>query len=186
MIDRCILQIALLLCFSTAALSVNYNLLRYQQRSSNLACKNLLRQMPGIPQYCLEDRMDFDVPEEIKQPQQFQKEDAVLVIYEMLQQIFGIFRRDFSSTGWNKAIIQDLLVEIDVQIDHVETILAEIMKEKNFTRGDMTILHLKMYYLKIVQYLKSKEYSGCAWTVVQAEILRNFSFLNSLTECLQD
>ncbi|XP_022429154.1 interferon beta [Delphinapterus leucas] len=185
MTHRCILQIALLLCFSTTALSTSYRLLQFQQRSSNLACQKLLQQLPGMPQHCLEDRMDFKVPEEIKQPQQFQKEDAVLVIYEMLQQIFGILRRNFSSTGWTKTITENLLVEVYGQMDRLENILEEIMEKENFTRG-VNILHLKKYYLQIVQYLKSKEYSNCAWTVVRVEILRNFSFLNRLTDYLHN
>ena len=186
MANKCILQIALLMSFSTTALSMSYDVLRYQQRSSNLACQKLLEQLPGTPQYCLEDRMNFEVPEEIMQPPQFQKEDAVLIIHEMLQQIFGILRRNFSSTGWNETVIKTILVELDGQMDDLETILEEIMEEENFPRGDMTILHLKKYYLSILQYLKSKEYRSCAWTVVQVEILRNFSFLNRLTDYLRN
>ncbi|XP_059957835.1 interferon beta [Mesoplodon densirostris] len=190
MTHRCILQIALLLCFSTTALSTSYRLLQFQQRSSSLACQKLLLQLlqlPGMPQHCLEERMDFKVPDEIKQPQQFQKEDAVLVIYEMLQQIFCILRRNFSSTGWTETISEkNLLAEVSRQMDRLETILGEIMEKENFTGVNMTILHLKKYYLQIVQYLKSKEYSNCAWTVVRVEILRNFSFLNHLTDYLHN
>ncbi|MBV98846.1 Interferon beta-3, partial [Eschrichtius robustus] len=132
--------------------------------------------------------MDFEVPEEIKQPQQFQKEDAVLVIYEMLQQIFGILRRNFSSTGWTETITENLLVEVYGQMDRLETILEEIMEKENFTGVYMTILHLKKYYLQIVQYLKSKEYSNCAWTVehqeafpIQWQVLPSFQLMGWLS-----
>nr|XP_020725182.1 interferon beta-2-like [Odocoileus virginianus texanus] len=181
---RCLLQMVLLLCFSTTALSRNYSLLRFQQRRSDTVCQKLLRQLPSTPQHCLEVRMDFQVPEEMRQAQQFQKEDAVLVIYEMLQQIFRILTRDFSSTGWSETIIEDLLVELQGQMDHLEPIQKEIMQKKNFTMGDVTILHLKKYNL--VQYLKSKDYNSGAWTVVRAEMLKNVSFLKSLTGYLQD
>ena len=130
--------------------------------------------------------MDFQVPEEIRQAHQFRKEDAVLVIYEMLQQILGILTRDFSSTGWSETVIEDLLVELQGQMDHLEPIQKEIMQKKNFTMGDMTVLHLKKYYFHLGQYLKSMEYNSCAWTVVRAEMLRNFSFLKSLTGHLRD
>ena len=93
-------------------------------------CQKLLRQLPPTPQHCLEVRMDFQVPEEMKQAQQFQKEDAVLVIYEMLQQIFGILNRDFSSTGWFETVIEDLLVELQGQMDHLEPIQKEIMQKR--------------------------------------------------------
>ena len=130
--------------------------------------------------------MDFQVPKEMKQAQQFQKEDAILVIYEMLQQIFSILTRDFSSTGWSETVIEDLLVELQGQMDHLEPIQKEIMQRKNFTMGDMTILHLKKYYFHLGQYLKSMDYNSCAWTVVRAEMLRSFSFLKSLTGHLRD
>ncbi|XP_043343337.1 interferon beta-2 [Cervus canadensis] len=183
---RCLLQMALLLCFSTTALSMNYSLLRFQQRRSIAVCQKLLRQLPSTPQHCLEVRMDFQVPEEMRQAQQFRKEDAVLVIYEMLQQIFSILTRDFSSTGWSETIVEDLLVELQGQMDHLEPIQKEIMQKKNFTMGDMTILHLKKYYFNLGQYLKSMEYNSCAWTVVRVQILTNFSFLKSLTGYLRD
>ncbi|CAI9158861.1 unnamed protein product [Rangifer tarandus platyrhynchus] len=183
---QCLLQMVLLLCFSTTALSMNYSLLRFQQRRSVAVCQKLLRQLPSTPQHCLEVRMDFQVPEEMRQAQQFQKEDAVLVIYEMLQQIFSILIRDFSSTGWSETIIEDLLVELQGQMDHLEPIQEEIMQKKNFTMGDMTVPHLKKYYFNLGQYLKSMEYNSCAWTVVRVQMLTNFSFLKRLTVYLHD
>ena len=130
--------------------------------------------------------MDFQMPEEMKQAQQFRKEDAVLVMYEMLQHIFNILTRDFSSTGWSETIIEHLLVELYGQMNRLEPIWKEIMQKKNSTMGDTTDLHLRKYYFNLVQYLKSKEYNRCAWTVVRVQILRNFSFLKSLTGYLRD
>lgn len=130
--------------------------------------------------------MDFQVPEEMNQAQQFRKEDAILVIYEMLQQIVNILTRDFSSTGWSETIIEDLLVELYGQMNRLQPIQKEIMQEQNFTMGDTTVLHLKKYYFNLVQYLESKEYNRCAWTVVQVQILTNFSFLTRLTAYLRD
>ena len=130
--------------------------------------------------------MDFQVPEEMNQAQQFRKEDAILVIYEMLQQIVNILTRDFSSTGWSETIIEDLLVELYGQMNRLQPIQKEIMQEQNFTMGDTTVLHLKKYYFNLVQYLESKEYNRCAWTVVQVQILTNFSSLTRLTAYLRD
>ena len=130
--------------------------------------------------------MDFQMPEEMNQAQQFRKEDAILVMYEMLQQIFGILTRDFSSTGWSETIIEDLLVELYGQMNRLQPIQKEIMQEQNFTMGDTTVLHLKKYYFNLVQYLESKEYNRCAWTVVRVQILKNFSFLMRLTGYLRD
>ncbi|XP_066110846.1 interferon beta-like [Saccopteryx bilineata] len=188
MTNGCILQAILLLCFfTTTALAVNYELLRYQQRRSNLASQRLLWMLNRNLQYCLEDRMDFEVPEEIKQPQQFQKEETVWVMHEMLQQIFDILTRNSSSTGWNETIAENLYMELYQQMCHLETALKKIKGEKDFTWGSMTtVLNLKKYYLRIALYLEDKLYSKCAWTVVHMEILRNFSFLNRLTGYLHN
>ncbi|XP_010855389.1 PREDICTED: interferon beta-2-like [Bison bison bison] len=186
MTHRCLLQMVLLLCFSTTALSRSYSLLRFQQRQSLAVCQKLLWQLPSTPQHCLEARMDFQMPEEMKQAQQFRKEDAILVMYEMLQHIFGILTRDFSSTGWSETIIEDLLVELYGQMNRLEPVQKEIMQKQNFTMGDTTVLHLRKCYFNLVQYLKSKEYNRCAWTVVRVQILMNFSFLMRLTDYLRD
>ena len=183
---RCLLQMVLLLCLSTTALSRSYSLLRFQQGRSLEVCQNLLWQLPSTPQHCLEFRMDFQMPEEMKQAQQFRKEDAVLVMYEMLQQIFNILTRDFSSTGWSDTIIEHLLEELYGQMNRLEPIQKEIMQKQNSTMGDTTDLHLRKYYFNLGQYLRSKEYNRCAWTVVQVQLLRNFSFLKSLTGYLRD
>ncbi|KAJ1059384.1 hypothetical protein K5549_014115 [Capra hircus] len=183
---RCLLQMVLLLCLSTTALSRSYSLLRFQQRRSTVVCQKLLQQLPATPQHCLEARMDFQVPEEMKQAQQFRKEDAVLVMYEMLQHIFNILTRDFSSTGWSDAIIEHLLEELYGQMNRLEPIQKEIMQKQNSTMGDTTDLHLQKYYFNLGQYLKSKEHNRCAWAVVQMQLLRIFSFLKSLTGYLRD
>lgn len=126
--------------------------------------------------------MDFKFPEEIKL-QKFQKEEAILVIHEMLQQIFDVFRRNFSSTGWNETIIEKLYEELSWQMDHLEAALEEIMEDGDFPwEKSRTLLHLKHYYLRIVQYLKAKLFSRCAWTVVRGHILKNFSVLYKLTD----
>ncbi|KAI4573411.1 hypothetical protein MJT46_004651 [Ovis ammon polii x Ovis aries] len=183
---RCLLQMVLLLCLSTTALCRSYSLLRFQQGRSLEVCQNLLWQLPSTPQHCLEFRMDFQMPEEMKQAQQFRKEDAVLVMYEMLQHIFSILTRDFSSTGWSDTIIEHLLVELYGQMNRLEPIQKEIMQKQTSTMGDTTDLHLRKYYFTLGQYLKSKEYNRCAWTVVRVQILRNFSFLKRLTGYLRD
>ncbi|KAM5329721.1 interferon beta [Glossophaga mutica] len=182
MANGSILQIALLLCFSTTALSKSYDVLQFQQRGSISACWTLIRRLNGTSGSCRQDRMDFEFPKDIKL-QKFQKEEAILVIQEMLQQIFDLFRSNFSSTGWNKTIIEKLYGELGWQMEHLEAALEEIMEEENLTWGEnTTLLQLREYYSRIVQYLKSNLYSRCAWTVVRAEVLKNFSVLYKLTD----
>nr|XP_004658467.1 interferon beta [Jaculus jaculus] len=182
MTNRCVLQAALLLCFSITALSIRYDLLQLQQSWSSLESQKLLLQLNGTTQLCLDDRMDFKVPEEIMEPQ-FQKEDTAIIMYEMLQNIFDVFRKNFSSTGWNKTIVETIYGEVNEQMVHLKTVLEE---EHSTWRTRMTIIHLKRYYRRIRRYLENREYSSCAWKVVQAEMLRNFSFIKRLTDVFQN
>ncbi|XP_012876218.1 PREDICTED: interferon beta [Dipodomys ordii] len=185
MINGFLYQIVLLLSFTSMALFKSCSLLQLQQ--SSLACQKLLAQLTGRPEHCLDDRMDFKLPEEIKNLQQSQKVDTSFVVYEMLKNIFEIFRKDTSNTGWDVAIIKKLFTELNQQLDRLEKILERKIEEENLTWGNVrTFLRLKSYYWNIVRYLKNKEYSICAWTIVQVEILRNFSFINSLTEGLEN
>ncbi|XP_016060969.1 PREDICTED: interferon beta [Miniopterus natalensis] len=180
MANSCILQLALLLCFSTTVISINYDLLQFHQKSSNVACRTLLLQLNSS---CMITK-DFQAPKEIQQPQQLQKEKAVLIIQRMALKIFDIFTRNFSSTGWNETIVENLQEKLFWQMNRLETAL----KEGNITWEGEAVpkWRLEAYYSRIVQYLKAQSYSRCAWTVVQREILRNISFLNRLTDCLQN
>ncbi|XP_076985309.1 interferon beta-like [Tamandua tetradactyla] len=184
MANSWVFRFILLLGVTSTALSISYNSLGFPQRGS-VTCQKLLKKLNGSALHCLQDRMNFEVPEKIKHPQHFQKEEAALVIYEMLHQIFGIFTGKYSSTGWSETIVENLLAELFWQMDHLETILEEKLEEESSPQLDfVTVLHLKSYYLRIVRYLKDKGYSSCAWTVVREEILKNFSFIIQLTEYL--
>ncbi|KAM7093088.1 interferon beta [Molossus nigricans] len=186
MTNGCTLQMALLLWLPIAALSTNYNLLQFQQKRGNANCSELLRELEGAPEHCMESSMDFKVPEKIKQPQQIQKVEAVVVIHEMLLQIFDIFKANFSSTGWNETTVAKLRTQLNFQMDRLKEALMEIIKEGNFTPGNLTQMQLRSYYYRMRQYLRDKMYSRCAWTVVRVELLRNFSFLQRYTVFLQN
>ncbi|XP_055973355.1 interferon beta [Sorex fumeus] len=190
MANRCIFQIALLLCFSATAFSMSYHLLRSRQRSSNLACQRMLNELNGTLTECLLQRINITIPEEIKQPQLLQKEDILLVTYVMLQQIFGIFSRNFSHTFWNESITEKLFLELQQQMDYLETTLKERKEEErkkeDVIRCNRTISRLKKYYSRLLKYLKANGYSSCAWVIVKTEIFRNFFFLNRLTNYLPD
>ncbi|KAF7486241.1 hypothetical protein GHT09_001776 [Marmota monax] len=185
--NRCILQPALLLCFSTTALSLRYNLLRLQQFNSSVECQKLLEQLNERPAECLSDRMDFKIPKEIKHPQQFQKAQAAFVIYEMLKDIFHVFERGYTSPGWNETIVKDLLAKLNHQMDLLNTTVVGKLGEENKSWAySWTILRLKSYYVRIRTYLEAKEYSSCAWRVVRDELYWNFSFINRLTDNFQN
>ncbi|XP_007536042.1 interferon beta [Erinaceus europaeus] len=179
MANRYIFQIALLLCITTA-LAESYTLDQSQQKSSILVCQDLLNQLNGSATDCLKQRMNSKIPEEIKNPQLLQKEDLVLVTYELFQQIFGIFSRNFSRTSWNETIVEKLLMELYQQKNQLKTTVEEIIKETNDIWGNKHILNLKKYYFSLMRYLKANKYSSCAWIIIKTEIIRNFVYLDKL------
>ncbi|XP_044535429.1 interferon beta-like [Gracilinanus agilis] len=188
MINRCILYLALLLLFSANISSKAYDSLRFHQRRTNHRSLMLLDKMIGkLHSECLQERMDFQIPQEIVKPQQYQRENVTMVILEMLQQTFLLFSSKNASPDVNKTIIETFLSGIYQQMVHLEMALEEEMDQADsFWESNESILHLKNYYQRITNFLKNKKYSSCAWKVVQVEIKRNFLFLYKLTEYLKN
>lgn len=185
MTNRWILQAAFLLGFLSIALSINYEDLESRQSSTNSACLKLLKQLDG--QLCLKHRINFKIPMDMKRLGQTEKKDAVIFIREMLQNIFIVFKNDFSSTGWKKNIVESFLGELYNQIDFLNKVLEEVPVNESWTPSNSpTILRLKSYYKRMHSFLEVKGYSSCAWMVVRAEILRNFSIIITLTNTFQN
>ncbi|XP_036598061.1 interferon beta-like [Trichosurus vulpecula] len=188
MANSSILQLALLLLLSAAVSSKGYDSLRFHQRRTNYRSVSLLNEMIGkISPACLRERMDFKIPQEIVQPKQCQKENATMVIHEMLQHIFLLFSSKNASPGVDKTIIETFLSGIYQQMVHLEMALEEEVDQANSTWGsEESIFNLNNYYQGIVNYLVNKEDGSCAWKRVQEEIRKNFIFLFKWTECLKN
>lgn len=185
MSNRWILQAAFLLGFLSITLSINYEELERTQRSSNSACLKLLEQLER--RSCLGHRDYFKFPTEVKHPGQMEKRDAAFIIQVMVENIFIVFKNDSSSTGWNESIVKKFLGELHAQIEKLGKILDEVPKNERRTSSNYpTIRRLKSYYGRVRRFLEVKEFSSCAWMVVRAEILRNFSILIRLTNIFQN
>ncbi|XP_001373462.2 interferon beta [Monodelphis domestica] len=184
MVYRGILYLALLLLFSTSISSKGYDSLRFHQRRTNQRSLMFLNKMIGkLHPECLQERMDFQIPREIVQPRQCQRENATMIIHEMLQQTLILFSSKNACPDVNETIIEPFLSGIYQQMVHLE----EEMDQANSSWESLeSILRLKNYYQGITNYLKNKEYSSCACKIVQVETRRNFSFLYKLTEYLKN
>uniref|UniRef100_A0A8C9Q1G4 Interferon beta n=1 Tax=Spermophilus dauricus TaxID=99837 RepID=A0A8C9Q1G4_SPEDA len=183
-----LLALVVLSCKNTCSLCCDlYNLLRLQQINSSAECQKLLEQSNGRPADCLSDGMDFKIPKEIKHPQQFQKEHAAFVIYEMLKDIFHVLERGCTNPGWNETVVKDLRAILNHQMDLLNTTVVGKLGEEHKTWAySSPILRLKSYYVRIRTYLEAKEYSSCAWRVVRDELYWNFFFINRLTDKFQN
>ncbi|XP_032746238.1 interferon beta [Rattus rattus] len=184
MTNRWTLHIAFLLCFSTTALSIDYKQLQFRQSTSIRTCQKLLRQLNG--RLNLSYRTDFKIPMEVMHPSQMEKSYTAFAIQVMLQNVFLVFRSNFSSTGWNETIVESLLDELHQQTEFLETILKEKQEERLTWATSTTTLGLKSYYWRVQRYLKDKKYNSYAWMVVRAEIFRNFSIILRLNRNFQN
>nr|QRG27090.1 interferon beta 1 [Mesocricetus auratus] len=179
MTNRWILQAAFLLWFLPISLSINYEELEARQSRSNSECEDLLKQLRGP--LCLRDRKFFKMPMEVNHPEQMEKRDAAFIIQEMLQNIFLVFNNTFSSTGWNKTIVESFLGKLHNQIVFLNETLKEVPEDESLT----TRISLKSYYWQLGRYLKEKRYSSCAWMVTRAAVSRNFLIIRRLTWIFQ-
>ncbi|XP_061281132.1 interferon tau-1-like [Bos javanicus] len=147
----------------------------------------LLAQMNRLSTHsCLQDRKDFGLPWEMVEGDQLQKDQAISVLHEMLQQCFNLFHTEHSSAAWNTTLLEQLCTGLHQQLDDLDACLGQVTEEKDSALGRMgPILTVKKYFQGIHVYLKKKEYSDCAWEIVRVEIMRALSSSTSLQERLR-
>ena len=144
----------------------------------------LLGQMRRLsPHFCLQDRKDFALPQEMVEGGQLQEAQAFSVLHEMLQQTFNLFHTERSSAAWDTTLLEQLRTGLHQQLDDLDACLGLVMGEEDSSLGRRgPTLAVKRYFHGIHVYLKEKEYSDCAWEVVKVEIMRSFSSSTSLQE----
>ncbi|XP_074137973.1 interferon tau-like [Sminthopsis crassicaudata] len=134
---------------------------------------------------CLKDRIDFNFSKEAMEGSQLQRENATVIVHEMLQEIFTIFSLNVTPAAWNQTQLIQLLIGLDHQLDQLEQCLGqEVEQEESSLESENPRLSLKSYFQGINQYLQGKEYSRCAWEIVRVEIQRVLLFMNRLTRKL--
>ncbi|XDC51402.1 hypothetical protein R6Z07M_002584 [Ovis aries] len=147
----------------------------------------LLGEMRRIsPRFCLQDRKEFDFPQEMVEGGQLQEAQAISVLHEMLQQSFNLFHTERSSAAWDTALLDQLRNGLHQQLDDLDACLGQVMGEEDSALGRTgPTLAVKRYFQGIHVYLKEKEYSDCAWETVRVEIMRSLSSSASLQERLR-
>ncbi|XP_069430226.1 interferon omega-1-like [Ovis canadensis] len=147
----------------------------------------LLGQMRRLsPRFCLQDRKDFDFPQEMMEGGQLQEAQALSVLHEMLQQSFNLFHTERASAAWDTTLLEQLRTGLHQQLDDLDACLGQVMGEEDSALGRTgPTLAMKRYFQGIHVYLKEKGYSDCAWEIVRLEILRSLSTSTSLHEMLR-
>ncbi|XP_043833037.1 interferon tau-2-like [Dromiciops gliroides] len=178
-----LLPLALVLLCSSTLCSLACDLTQGMREDFSLL--NQMSTFSLVP--CLKDRTNFSFPKEAMQGSQLQRESAPVIVHEMLQQIFTLFSLNATPAAWNQTQLMQLLSGLDQQMEQLESCLRQDVEWEEASLGkENPSLALKSYFQGISQYLKGKEYSRCAWEIVQVEIRRVFLFMNKLTGKLRD
>ena len=147
----------------------------------------LLDQMRRLsPRFCLQDRKDFALPQEMVEGSQLHEAQAISVLHEMLQQTFNLFHTERSSAAWDTTLLEQLRTGLHQQLDDLDACRGLVSGEEDSALGRMgPTLAVKKYFHGIHVYLKEKEYSDCAWEIVRVEMMRALSSSTSLQERLR-
>ncbi|XP_019387401.1 PREDICTED: interferon omega-1-like [Crocodylus porosus] len=162
---------ALLLARVTALDCSNFKDL---QEVLNRNSMQLLGQVAGaLPEECLEDRPTFRFPEKVLRSKA--PHNAWMASYEILQQLFSLFKGNLPETAWDMHSVERFLNAVHVQIKRLETCLPT---NRLYPRSQNKAMKLKKYFRNIHNFLREKNYSKCAWEVVRIEAKTWFYYLD--------
>ncbi|KAM9095277.1 interferon tau-2-like [Sarcophilus harrisii] len=175
MMNWTLLPVALVLLCSSTLCSLGCDLTQGLQEDVSL-----LYQMSTFSLLsCLKDRTDFKFPEEAVEGSQLQRENAIVIVNETLQQIFNIFSLNTTPAEWNQTQLIQLLMGLDQQLEQLKSCVGQEVEWKEHLKSENPrIQALQTYFQGINQYLQDKEYSRCAWEMVRIEIRRIFLFMD--------
>nr|Q6XZW6.1 RecName: Full=Interferon beta; Short=IFN-beta; Flags: Precursor [Tachyglossus aculeatus aculeatus]AAP34279.1 interferon-beta [Tachyglossus aculeatus] len=186
MTSRSLLPFVLSLLLPRIIMAQSYLELYSHQWLNNWKSLHLLNELDGqFPLHCLKESMNFKLPAEMLHPHQFQQENATEAIHDLLQQIFNIFSRNHSQTGWDEAIVEKFLHGVHQEMVWLELFLEEEMGWENSTLRRDISLHIKSYFKRMMDYLKGRNYSSCAWEVIRMETKRSCLVIYRLTRKLK-
>ncbi|XP_042310072.1 interferon beta-like [Sceloporus undulatus] len=163
----CLLHFCLMMFFFIEILSEGCGDLHNKLQEANKANLELLNTKMGstIPLQCVDDVINFSSnPNEENLPSiyEFEEQNATVAIDEILQQILYLFNQNHSKLSWDENSITIFKVGVEQEIGKLTPCLNERMDE---LRGKV-----KRYFERVNDLLKNKDYSLCAWEIVQMEV----------------
>nr|XP_048707763.1 interferon tau-2-like [Caretta caretta] len=165
---------------------LNTSLMKLNKESLEL----LQKRSRNFPAQCTNERATFKPTQDIVQLSVAQKENAKVVIQELLQEIFNIFSKNLTQSAWDATSIVRFQNGLYQQIQRLEACLRAQM-EKELTNLEsqnlqITSRSVKQYFQGIDAFLKEKQYSLCAWEIIRMEIPRCFVLVDKLTRRLSN
>ncbi|NXI40538.1 IFNA2 protein, partial [Galbula dea] len=174
----CLLQIGLMLLYTTTISSLQCHHLHLQQRKMVKNSLQLLDKMGNkFPQHCLREKMSFRFPEKVLKPRQ--KEIVKVAIEEIFQHIFYIFSKNLTLAAWDGTALELFQNGLYQQIEQLE---ACVIKKQThyFWSRELNRLKLKKYFQKINLFLKDKQHSLCSWEISRAEMRRCLQLIDKV------
>ncbi|XP_020145185.2 interferon kappa [Microcebus murinus] len=197
MIQKCLWRALLVGLCITGILCLNCNLLNVHLRRVTWQNLRLLSSMSNsFPEECLRENKAFELPQEILSHTQSLQGDLKEAFYEMSIQAFNIFSRYIFESTWKQKHLKEIQIRLHQQAEYLKQCLEEEENENEDIKEDemkhpgarvpqVNILELWRYFNRIVNFLKEKKYSHCAWEIVQVEMRRCLYFLHKFTALLR-
>ncbi|KAM9206764.1 interferon kappa [Dugong dugon] len=184
-IQKCLWPACLLGLLITGILSQNCALLNVHLSTvtwQNL--KLLSNRSKPFPIECLQEKIAFELPQEILSHTQPMKRDIKEVFYEISLQVFNVFSQHTCKSAWEEKYLMEIQIGLNQQMEYLEQCLEEEAKESEDMKQMeekiwsgareplLSNLELRRYFNRIGNFLKDKKYSQCAWEIVLVEIRR--------------
>ncbi|XP_058024033.1 interferon omega-1-like [Ahaetulla prasina] len=143
-----------------------------------------------IPFQCIGDIVDFSHLNEenlMSMNEPPQEVDAKIAIQEMLQQTNLIFKQVHAELFWDENSLRNFHAGLDQQIKNLETCQNEELGAGTISsprdqKLQLTRLRVKRYFQGLNDFLKDKEYSSCAWEIVQIQLRECFLLIHQLIQ----
>ncbi|XP_008152293.2 interferon kappa [Eptesicus fuscus] len=200
MIRKCVWPACLMGLFVTGTLSLGCDLLHIHLRRITWQNVKLLTNMSkSFPLECLRENKAFELPQEVlSHTQPLLKRDLQGAFYEMSMLAFTIFTQPTFQPTWEEEHLGQIQTGLDQQLQYLEQCLKEEkghgdkeeMEEDERRHPGTRIpqpsnLELRRYFHRISSFLRDKQYSHCAWKIVQVEIRRCFYYFQKLIALLR-
>uniref|UniRef100_A0A8C6X9P2 Uncharacterized protein n=1 Tax=Naja naja TaxID=35670 RepID=A0A8C6X9P2_NAJNA len=185
-----LLKILLMLMFFTNVSSQHCDQLHSRLQEENKGNLELLgsHMRATIPLECIGDIADFSPLHEenvMSMNEASHEEDAKIAIQEMLQQTDLIFKQGHAELFWDETSLRNFHTGLDQQIKRLETCQNAAFGAGTSPRAQklqLTRLRVKRYFQGLNDFLKDKQYSSCAWEIVQIQLRECFLLIHQLVQ----
>lgn len=171
-------MLVLVLLSCKAAFSLNCTLPQSHSDDNKKTLKNLGEMKTVLNSSCKQDVHDFGLPQKVFEEPQVLNEQTIVLVSQMIQEVWTLFCKPGSSSPWNNATLHDLLCSrlYRQRNDLAPCVMQEVEMKETTPTETPSERAVQKYFANIHRYLIKKKYSLCAWEIVRISILRAMSF----------